>query len=146
MTRKLIWSVILVVFVVIIAGCGGGGGSRQPIGNESYILTGTIKDNKTNAAVVGATVKVGEYQGTTNSSGKFTIEMPSAPDVLIYSIDGEHATPSPGYYDYWARIGNCIQSAKCIVLPQLQRGTNSLGTIYLLNMLCPPPYPPSCPS
>jgi hypothetical protein len=147
MSSKVTWSAILVILVVSTAGCGGGGGPKQDsIGSSSYVITGTVKDSNTSAVVVGATVRIGSYQCVTNSSGEFTIEMPSAPDVYTYSIDGTQATPSPGYYDYWARTNNVAQSARCIILPAIQKGENSLGTIYLLNMVNYPQYPPSCPS
>jgi hypothetical protein len=144
MTRNVIWLAFLVAVIAAVAGCGGGGGGNpdpDPQITDKYVVTGIVKDYNTNAVIAGALVRIGSYQIATNSSGRFTIEMTSTPIVTTYSINGE----AKGYFSFWAYANDTTQNATCIVLPLIQKGTNSLGTIYLLNDDTPPPFPPTCP-
>ncbi len=140
---------ILAATVIIGCGGGGGGGSNDGGGNggttDSFIVSGTVRDDNTNAAVVGAKVRIGSTEVSTNSQGQFRIVMTTSPIVRTYSIDGRNATPTPGYFDFWARANNKVQNAKCIELPIIPKGETSLGVIYLMNADSPPPFPPSCP-
>lgn len=143
MTRIVKWSAVLVA-VALIAGCGGGGGENNNNSTNSCVLTGLVRDVSTNVPVVGATVKIGNYSATSNSQGSFKIEMPGVPIVRTFSVDGRTATPSPGYYDFWARYNGKVENAKCITLPVVPLGETPLGTVYLMNADNPPPFPPSC--
>jgi len=139
MKRNAVVIVLLAIVAALVIGCGGGGGGN------SYVVTGFVKDSNNSKPVVGAKVKIGTVETTTNSQGQFRFEMSTAPVVRIFSIDGRNATPSPGYFDFWCRANNKVQNAKCIELPLIPKGETSLGTIMLMNADNPPPFPPACP-
>jgi hypothetical protein len=145
----MIWVVLLIATMAIVAGCGGGGGDTKettPPPADKFVLTGTVKDLNTGGAVVGAKVKVGSSQVTTDSQGKFRLEMTSRPIVTTYSVDGTSATPAPGYFSFWAQADAKTQNASCIEFPVAPATGMDLGTVFLINSDNPPPFPPSCPS
>ena len=137
----MIWTVLLAA-VVALSGCGGGGGTTTPVHRDNVVLTGTVLDVSTNSPVVGATVTIGTYTDITTAQGTFSIGMPAIPIVQTYSVNGEHATPDPGYYPGWSSVGGKTYDAKSIPLPLVPLGETSLGTIYLMNASSPPPPPP----
>ena len=134
---RIILAALVVGAVAILAGCGGGGGGSAPPDQSSFTITGTVTDTDLGVAVVGArvTTVVGQttYQATINSSGRFTLTLPSAPTVTTYIVDGTSAHAANG--DSSIQYGTETKSFPS----NLTSGTDL--TVHLTNLSSPPPPP-----
>lgn len=103
-------------------------------------LTGQIADYHTSVGIPGVTVIAGGIEGYTDCQGRFQIGGVDVTSTRM-TVNGENQH----YYTFWARMLGRNYDAMCIPVPPLTPGeTADTGTIYLMDMESPPPFPPDC--